>query len=100
MKDKDITEIGRIISKIADTVVITQVSDNPRVIPADIIKKDWTGICKKVVACPNPDEAITKELANASPTDLLCITGSLYLVGQALELFTTKYEPKREVINA
>ncbi len=100
MRDKDIAEIGRIISKIADSVVITQVSDNPRVIPADIIKNTWTDICMKVDTCPNPEEAITIELANASPTDLICITGSLYLVGQALELFKTKYELKREVINA
>ena len=87
MRDKDINEIGRIISKIADSVVTTQVSNNPRAIPADIIKNTWTNICRKVVACPNPKKAIKKELANASPTDLICITGSLYLVGQALELF-------------
>ncbi len=100
MRDKDINEIGRIISKIADTVVTTQVSDNPRVISADTIKNTWMDICQNVVTCPNPEEAITKEIENASPTDLICITGSLYLVGQALELFKTKYEPKREVINA
>ncbi|MCG9129503.1 bifunctional folylpolyglutamate synthase/dihydrofolate synthase [Candidatus Poribacteria bacterium] len=100
MRDKDINKIGGIIAKIADSVVTTQVSDNPRVIPADIIKNNWMDICKKVVACPNSEEAINKEIENASPTDLICITGSLYLVGQALELFKTKYEPKREVINA
>jgi dihydrofolate synthase/folylpolyglutamate synthase len=100
MRDKDITEIGRIISKIADSVVTTQVSDNPRVISADIIKNTWMDICQNVIACPNPEEAITQEIENASPTDLICITGSLYLVGQALELFKTKYELKREVINA
>ena len=100
MRDKDINEIGKIISNIADTVVTTQVSDNPRVISADIIKNTWMDICQNVVACPNPEEAITKEIENASPTDLICITGSLYLVGQALELFKTKYELKREVINA
>jgi len=100
MRDKDINEIGRIISKIADTVVTTQVSDNPRVISADTIKNTWMDICQNVVTCPNPEEAITKEIENASPTDLICITGSLYLVGQALELFKTKYELKREVINA
>ena len=100
MRDKDINEIGKVISNIADTVVTTQVSDNPRVISADIIKNTWMDICQNVVACPNPEEAITKEIENASPTDLICITGSLYLVGQALELFKTKYELKREVINA
>ncbi|RKU27169.1 bifunctional folylpolyglutamate synthase/dihydrofolate synthase [Candidatus Poribacteria bacterium] len=87
MRDKDINEIGRNISKIADFVVTTEVSNNPRAIPADTIKNTWTDIGMKVVACPDPEKAIKKELTNASPTDLICITGSLYLVGQALELF-------------
>lgn len=99
MKDKDITEIGRIISKIANSVVTTQVPNNPRVIPANTIKHAWIDICKKVTACTNPEKAITNELSNASPTDLICITGSLYLVGQALKLFKTNTNLKERFFN-
>lgn len=88
MRDKDLTEIGNIVSKTADTVIATQVGDNPRVMPAEAIRNAWAGTCRKVEACPEPEKAIAKALSDASPTDLICITGSLYLVGQALKQFS------------
>ena len=87
MKDKNLAAIGDIVFKTANSVIATQVSDNPRVMPAEAIQDAWSGICRDVTACPNPGKAIAKALASASPTDLICITGSLYLVGQALEIF-------------
>ena len=89
MKDKNLTAIGNIVSKIADSVIATQVSNNPRVMPAEEIRDAWSGICKKIRAYPNPEKAIANALASALPTDLICVTGSLYLVGQALERFST-----------
>ncbi|RKU09490.1 bifunctional folylpolyglutamate synthase/dihydrofolate synthase [Candidatus Poribacteria bacterium] len=87
MKDKDLKAIGDIVSKTADTVIATQISENPRVMPAETIQDAWSGTCNKITVCPNPEKAICGTLASASPTDLICITGSLYLVGQALEFF-------------
>ena len=87
MKDKNLTEIGNIVSNTADIVIATEVSDNPRVMSAETIRNTWSGVCKEITACPNPEKAIGQALASASLTDLICITGSLYLVGQALELF-------------
>ena len=91
MKDKNLTAIGNIVSNIADTVITTEVSDNPRVASPETIRDTWSGVCKKIAACPNPEEAIGHALASASPTDLICITGSLYLVGQALEIFKSNF---------
>ena len=88
MRDKNLTTIGNIVSEIADTVIATQVADNPRVMPAGTIQDAWAGICPKVTACPTPEKAMAKVLSDALPTDLICITGSLYLVGQALEWFS------------
>ena len=90
MKDKNLTAIGDIVSKTADTVIATQVPDNPRVMPAEAIQNAWTGTCRKIAACPEPEKAIAKALSDASPTDLICITGSLYLVGQALKYFCSR----------
>lgn len=87
MKDKNLKAIGDIVSKTADTVIATQVSENPRVMTAEAIQDAWSGMCEKITICPNPEKAIARALASASPTDLICITGSLYLVGQALEFF-------------
>ena len=88
MKDKNLKTIGSIISKTADAVIATQVAGNPRVIPAESIQNAWSGTCLNVTECPDPESAIAKALSDASPTDLICITGSLYLVGQALEWFS------------
>ena len=90
MKDKDLKAIGDIVSKIADAVIATQIAENPRVTAAAAIQDAWSGICDKITVCPNPEKAIVRTLASASPTDLICITGSLYLVGQALEFFKLK----------
>ena len=87
MKDKDLATIGEIVSKTADFVIATQVSDNPRVLPAETIQDAWSGICKKITNCPSPEKAFAKGLSSASPTDLICVTGSLYLIGQALKFF-------------
>ena len=87
MKDKNLIAIGDVLSKTADTVLTTQVFDNPRVMPAEAIQYAWSSICPSVTAYPNPEDAIVKALASASPTDLICITGSLYLVGQAFKIF-------------
>ncbi len=87
MKDKNLIDIGDVLSKTADTVLTTQVFDNPRVMPAEVIQDAWSSIFPRVTACLNPKDAIEKALASAAPTDLICITGSLYLVGQALKIF-------------
>ena len=87
MKDKNLIDIGDVLSKTADTVLTTQVFDNPRVMPAEVIQEAWSSIGPRITACLNPKDAIEKALTSASPTDLICITGSLYLVGQALKIF-------------
>ena len=94
MKDKDLKAIGDIVSKTADTVIATQISENPRVMPAETIQEAWAGICGKITVCPNPEKAIRQALASAASTDLICITGSLYLVGQALEIFKSNFSAK------
>lgn len=92
MKDKDLTAIGEIISKTADCVIATQVSENPRVLPAETIQDKWSGICPKITTCPTPEKAIATSLSSASPADLICVTGSIYLVGQVLKFFNWDYE--------
>ncbi len=87
MKDKDLAAIGKIISKIADAVIVTQVPNNPRVMPAKRIHDTWSGICQTIKTYTSPREAITEGVSAASPTDLICVTGSLYLVGHALKFF-------------
>ena len=97
MKDKDLKAIGDIVSKTADTVIATQISENPRVMPAETIQEAWSGTCNKMTVCPNPEKAIDGTLASAASTDLICITGSLYLVGQALKIFKSNFSAKDRI---
>ena len=91
MRDKNLAAIGSVISQTADFVITTQVPNNPRVTPAEEIQRVWKSMCDKVATCLTPEEAIAKALSAASPTDLICVTGSLYLVGQALEIFKSNF---------
>ena len=96
MKDKNLIAIGNVISQTADFVIATQVPNNPRVMPAEALKSAWEHTCNNITACLTPEEALTKALAAASPTDLICVTGSLYLVGQALEIFKSNSSNRKE----
>ncbi len=94
MRDKNLTAIGSVISQTANSVITTQVLNNPRVTPAKEIQRAWESICDKITTCSTPEKAIAKAVSEASPTDLICVTGSLYLVGQALEIFESNFSAK------
>ena len=97
MRDKNLTAIGSVVSQIADYVITTQVLNNPRVMPAEEIQNAWKHMCDNITACATPEAAIAKALSNASSTDLICVTGSLYLVGQALEIFKSDFSAKDHI---
>ena len=84
MRDKAVKEVGEVVSQNADTVIVTEVSDNPRVMPAHKIHRAWKEMCEDVTLCPTPMEALKTALTCASPEELVCVTGSLYLVGEVL----------------
>jgi len=80
LSDKNIQEILDIISPIADTIIATksQVSRafDPRVLK-EMVKN------KEVIVKDRIDEAIIYAIKIAKKSDLICITGSLYTVGEA-----------------
>ncbi len=86
MRDKAVKEVGKIVCQDADAVIVTEVSDNPRVMPAHDIHRAWQTMCQEVTVCPTPKEALRTALAWASSEELVCVTGSLYLVGEVLHL--------------
>lgn len=79
-QDKDLSAIAAEIGPIASEVVATR-ADSPRSTkPAAIAKAFGT----KVTA-PSVKEALDLALSKAQPNELVCVTGSLYVVGEALE---------------
>ena len=86
MRDKPVKAVGEIVCQAADALIVTEVSDNPRVMPAHAIQRALQTMSQQVIVCPTPKEALKTALALASPEDLVCVTGSLYLVGEVLHV--------------
>ena len=84
MRDKNILTIGQILCPIADIVIATQAFDNPRVMPAAEVAKAWSDLNPNIRYVDNVGEAIGFALSDATSSDLICITGSMYLVGAAM----------------
>ncbi len=91
LKDKNIkTMLATILPK-ADRIVFTQ-SANPRACnPGQLfeiaLKQGYKNPC---FVEPNLEKAITLALKSALPEDLICITGSLFTVGEARDIFQKK----------
>ena len=86
MRDKDLRAIGRILCPFADEIITTQAFDNPRVTPAEEIAGAWSEIGANFHVCPNVREAIPLAQSIATPSDLICIAGSIYIVGEAMKV--------------
>jgi dihydrofolate synthase/folylpolyglutamate synthase len=88
---KDFASIVSRIAPIADRIVTTA----PRVFGKDPVSPDEMArfVCEngfprsKVVCEPDPLRAVERALAMSGPDDLVCITGSLYLLGEVREIW-------------
>ncbi len=83
LEDKDYEEMLDVLVPMADTVIVTR-SSNPRAAPAETLQRLVENKFKKkhetVGTIP---EAIKRAKTLASVSDLICVTGSLYTVGEA-----------------
>ena len=86
MRDKDLQDIGQIFCLFADEIITTQAFDNPRVTPAEEIAGAWSEIGANFHVCPNVRAAIPLAQSIATPSDLICIAGSIYIVGEAMKV--------------
>ncbi len=86
MRDKDLQTIGEVLCPFADEIITTQAFDNPRVTPAEEIAGAWSEIGTNFHVCPNVREAIPLAQSIAATSDLICIAGSIYIVGEAMKV--------------
>ena len=86
MRDKDLQAIGEVLCPFADEIITTQAFDNPRVTPAEEIAGAWSETGANFHVCPNVREAIPLAQSIAAPSDLICIAGSIYIVGEAMKV--------------
>lgn len=80
MRDKDVREFLRRVIPLADEVVLTQ-AQLPRAAPVHSLAALLEGRARAAHLAPLPAEALAKARQLASPRDLICVTGSLMLVG-------------------
>ncbi|HEV8427952.1 MAG TPA: folylpolyglutamate synthase/dihydrofolate synthase family protein [Pyrinomonadaceae bacterium] len=82
MRDKQLEQMGEILFPVADPLVLTTI-DNPRSATLETLQTIAARFAPgKTLTSNSSAEALRIALANTSPEGLVCIAGSLYLIGE------------------
>jgi len=82
MRDKQLEEIGEILLPVADVLVLTTV-DNPRSATLEMLEPIAMRYAQgKVLTSAGSATALQTALANTPREGMICLAGSLYLVGE------------------
>lgn len=95
LQDKSIKKMLTTILPLADSIITTQ-SSNPRACPAELLAEKIQKIDanKKIIIQPNISEAIQQAISLLNTDDLLCISGSLFTIGEARESLNSLVIPE------
>jgi len=85
MRDKDLRGIGETLCPMADTIIAAGMRDNPRAVGADEVVRTWSDIGGDLRVSPSVGDAIATARSVAHSGDLICITGSMILIGEAMQ---------------
>jgi dihydrofolate synthase/folylpolyglutamate synthase len=83
-RDKDPIEIGRPLCGLAREVIFTR-SRSPRAREPEELSSALASLCAASRVVPSVGEALAAARESARPGDVVVATGSLYVVGEALE---------------
>lgn len=88
-KDKDIKGVCEVLFDLADEIIITK-ADNPRAALPKTIRDETQDLVHraKIYLTNNVKEALELGRLKAGPNDLILITGSLFVAGEARPLLT------------
>jgi len=81
--DKDIEGIFRALLPAIDCLIVTR-SQHPRAAAAEYLAARWAKLGKEAIVTANVGDAIALAIAGAGDNDLICVTGSLFVVADAL----------------
>ena len=82
MRDKQLDQIGEILFPVADALILTPVN-NPRSASLEVLRSIAARFARgTVIETSSSDEALQAALASTPPNGLICIAGSLYLIGE------------------
>ncbi|MGQ9631185.1 MAG: bifunctional folylpolyglutamate synthase/dihydrofolate synthase [bacterium] len=90
--DKDIRGIGKELCPIASNVIASKLAGNPRSAEPDLIRAEWRDLCGELDTVPDQRAAISMAKFLAGPDDLVCITGSIAFVGEAMKILNVEVD--------
>jgi dihydrofolate synthase / folylpolyglutamate synthase len=85
MRDKAVAEIAEILFPIAEHVIATH-ADNPRSATPDEIRQAASRVATDIQEANNVSSALEEARHTAGPGGLAVVTGSIYIVGEAMRL--------------
>jgi len=89
LKDKDIKGILHTLAPLAEHIILSR-PHVERAAPESSLRKALGRNGRRAEIVGDLDEAIKKGLSMTGEEDLLCITGSLYMVGEAKAFFSSR----------
>lgn len=93
MQDKNLSVFLKALAPLADVVILTRIN-SPKSATVHALKQALPGIDRPVYECDAPEAAFDLATGLASEDDLICVTGSLFLVGHVKSLMMGRtYEP-------
>lgn len=85
MRDKAIAEIAEILFPVADKIIATH-ADNPRSATPDEIRQAAARTGQDILDAADVPSALRKAAELAGPADVVVVTGSIYIVGEAMQV--------------
>jgi dihydrofolate synthase / folylpolyglutamate synthase len=95
VRDKDIRKIGTIIFPIATSIHLTPLANTRSASPEEIAAM-CSGFKPKMKIHRTMREALLSAWSECSPSGLVVVTGSLYLVGELLPIVNGKWQMENE----
>ena len=85
MQDKDCKNFITSLRPLVDCLILTQVSV-PRAASLDELKQHTPQDMAMILQLKNPSDAVARAKELARPSDVICVTGSLFLAGEVRNL--------------
>jgi dihydrofolate synthase / folylpolyglutamate synthase len=89
MRDKAISEMAEILFPLAERVIATR-PENPRSASPEEIQQAASRTGAEIELVSVPEEALNRARSCAGDKSVIVVTGSIYLVGEAIRLFKVK----------
>ncbi|HEX8816201.1 MAG TPA: folylpolyglutamate synthase/dihydrofolate synthase family protein [Terriglobales bacterium] len=85
LRDKAIREMSEVLFPLADRVIATH-ADNPRSATTAEIREASTRVATEIEDAPDMIAALRRAAEIAGPKDVILVTGSIYVVGEAMRI--------------